>query len=58
VADDRQQVIEEFDETVLLPNYKHRGTQVSCDAHGRRHPASRIGASLVENDTSIVFSIH
>jgi hypothetical protein len=29
--------------TVLLPNHKRRGTKVSCDAHGKRRPASRIG---------------
>jgi hypothetical protein len=38
--------------TVLLPSYKHRGTQVSCDAHRERHAASRIGESLEGNDTA------
>jgi hypothetical protein len=32
--------------TVLLPNYKRRGAQVSCDDHRKRYPASRIGQSL------------
>src|SRR5215217_6152098 len=32
--------------TVLLPDYKHRGTQGSCDAHRKRYPASRFGESL------------
>jgi hypothetical protein len=31
--------------TVSLPNHKHRAIQVSCDAHGKRHSASRIGES-------------
>ena len=48
----------EFTTTVLLPNYKHRGTQGSCDAHRKRYPASRIGESLEENDTSVLFSIY
>ena len=38
--------------TVLLPNYKHRGTQVSYDAHSKWYPASRIGQSLEEGGTA------
>ena len=34
--------------TVLLPGYKHRGTQSLCDAHRKRYPTSRIGQSLEE----------
>jgi hypothetical protein len=32
--------------TISLPNYKHRGTQDSCDAHSKWYPACRIGQSL------------
>ena len=44
--------------TVLLPNYKRWGTQISCNAHRKRCPASRSSESLVENDTSVLFSIY
>jgi hypothetical protein len=32
----------EYKTTVLLSKHKHRGTQVSCDAHRKRSAASRI----------------
>jgi hypothetical protein len=44
--------------TILLPNYKRRGTQGSCDAHRKWYPASRFGESLEEIKTSILFSIY
>ena len=44
--------------TVLLPGYKHRGTQSLCDAHRKRYPTSRFGESLEGNDSSILFSIY
>jgi hypothetical protein len=47
--------ITEFLVTVLLPEHKHRRAQVSCDTHGRRYLARRLGASLEESDPSVFF---